>query len=132
MFRWLQIAVFLAIFLQVSFAKVNITVAICSDKNNDFLLSGGGERGALFVRLSPNGYFKLRNSLTAGTVYNWIRSKKNVLMFRCAGLSNLAHNNFYEVLAANFLITRHFFYKIKVCLIEFCDQWRLNLLIERI
>jgi hypothetical protein len=77
MFRWLQIAVFLAIFLQVSFAKVNITVAICSDKNNGFLPSGGGESGALFVRLSPNGYFKLRNNLTAGTVSNRIRSKKN-------------------------------------------------------
>ena len=37
MFRWLQVAVFLAMFLQVSFAKVNITVAICSDKNNGFL-----------------------------------------------------------------------------------------------
>ena len=66
MFRWLK----LAFLLQSTFAKVNITVAICSDKKNGFLPSGGGEKGALFVRLSPNGYFKIKNSLIAGTVSN--------------------------------------------------------------
>jgi len=67
--HWLQIAIFL-ISIQVSFAKVNITVAVCSAKNSDFLPGGGGEKGALFVRLSPNGYFKLKNSLSAGIVSN--------------------------------------------------------------
>ncbi|CAG5087896.1 Oidioi.mRNA.OKI2018_I69.PAR.g11661.t1.cds [Oikopleura dioica] len=52
-------------------ARVNITVSLCTAKGNSikkthngYLSGGAGEQGALFIRLSPKGYFRLKNSLS--------------------------------------------------------------------